>query len=232
MSPVCRPKSIGLCFSRFAGGDTHGETDTILISLRKGDGNTVKQIYLYGDSNTYGYVYHDWSGGRYPETVRWTGIVKKALEEEASLLEDGLNGRPLPSLPRDERKLSSILSYLESGDLLFVMLGTNDIAYSFPPDPEEPIDKMNDLLRWLKEHATDIDVLVIAPPCPRVEHSEFYDMSLRMNEGFETLCREYGFYFADAERWNIPMQSDGIHFSEEGHRIFAEKLLELLHSDF
>ena len=188
----------------------------------------MRQIYLYGDSNTYGYVYHDWSGGRYPEEIRWTGIVKKALEEEASLLEDGLNGRPLPSLPRDEHKLNSILSYLEPGDLLVVMLGTNDIAYSFPPEPEVPIDKMDDLLRWLKENASGIDILIIAPPCPRVEHSAFYDMSLIMNKGFEDLCKDYGFLFADAEQWGIDLQYDGIHFSEEGHRRFAENILSLL----
>ena len=34
--------------------------------------------------------------------------------------------------------------------------------------------------------------------------------------------------FADAGEWDIELTFDGVHFSEEGHKSFAQKLNELL----
>ena len=36
--------------------------------------------------------------------------------------------------------------------------------------------------------------------------------------------------FVNTGEWNIPMGFDGVHFSEEGHRIFADRMLEVLSS--
>ena len=35
-----------------------------------------KRILCLGDSNTYGYDPRSYVGGRYPETVRWTGRLR------------------------------------------------------------------------------------------------------------------------------------------------------------
>ena len=44
----------------------------------------------------------------------------------------------------------------------------------------------------------------------------------------QTLAERLGIRFADAGRWDIPLAYDGVHFTEQGHRSFAIKLLEEL----
>ena len=44
----------------------------------------------------------------------------------------------------------------------------------------------------------------------------------------ETLAEQLGVRFADAGRWDIPLAYDGVHFTEQGHKAFATKLLEEL----
>ena len=38
----------------------------------------MKTVLCYGDSNVWGYV--PGTGARYPENVRWTGVLAKKLE--------------------------------------------------------------------------------------------------------------------------------------------------------
>ena len=38
----------------------------------------------------------------------------------------------------------------------------------------------------------------------------------------------YGIGFVDAGAWKIPLAFDGVHFTENGHRIFAENLYKYL----
>ena len=41
-------------------------------------------------------------------------------------------------------------------------------------------------------------------------------------------AEEYGADFADAGEWDIALAYDGIHFSEAGHRSFAEHMAAVL----
>jgi lysophospholipase L1-like esterase len=57
-----------------------------------------KTLYIYGDSNTYGYdplasIYDD---ARLPEKKRWPTILGEELKPYIQLIEDGQNGRCLP----------------------------------------------------------------------------------------------------------------------------------------
>ena len=45
---------------------------------------------------------------------------------------------------------------------------------------------------------------------------------------YRELAYRKGCLFADAGEWNIEMTFDGVHFSPEGHAVFAEKLKEVL----
>ena len=52
----------------------------------------MKQILAFGDSNTWGLV--PGTPERYPEHIRWTGILRKAVAKPGfRILEDGLCGR-------------------------------------------------------------------------------------------------------------------------------------------
>jgi lysophospholipase L1-like esterase len=48
-------------------------------------------ILAFGDSNTWGYA--PVQAVRYPKTVRWTGVMARALGEDFEVIEEGLNGR-------------------------------------------------------------------------------------------------------------------------------------------
>ena len=58
----------------------------------------MKRILAYGDSNTWGFDPVTWESvpmtlERYPEDIRWTGLLQKALGKDALVLEEGLCGR-------------------------------------------------------------------------------------------------------------------------------------------
>ena len=61
------------------------------------------------------------------------------------------------------------------------------------------------------------------------------DMSKAIREGRdrlgmsqEALAERLDIRFADAGKWDIPLAYDGVHFTEQGHKAFAAKLLEEL----
>lgn len=52
-----------------------------------------RKIVCFGDSNTYGYDPRSYLGGRYPESVRWTGLLKATGWE---VWNEGEKGRSIP----------------------------------------------------------------------------------------------------------------------------------------
>ena len=54
------------------------------------------------------------------------------------------------------------------------------------------------------------------------------DAITELNRQYRALSRRLGVRFADAGAWNIPLTFDGVHFTGEGHRLFGEKLTELI----
>ena len=91
----------------------------------------MKRILCFGDSNTYGY--RPDTGERYPEDIRWTGILKNRLRERGiEIIEEGLVGRTTvfeDSLRMGRRGIDYLVPLLESHapiDKLVLMLGTND----------------------------------------------------------------------------------------------------------
>lgn len=98
------------------------------------------------------------------------------------------------------------------------------------PRPEVAVDKMKDLLLWAKSELQKVKIIVIAPV--HIENrlgdmKEYYEASVKMNEGFEEVCADLGITFWDAFEWNVPMAYDGIHIAEEGQKVFAEHFIEL-----
>ena len=54
----------------------------------------MTRILCIGDSNTYGYDPRSYFGDRYPEDIRWTGLLRKAGYE---FINCGQNGREIPT---------------------------------------------------------------------------------------------------------------------------------------
>ena len=190
----------------------------------------MKKLILYGDSNTYGYDPRDFFGGRYEEEIRWAGVVKKELRGEYDVIEEGMNGRCLPRVL--DGLFQELVRSTNAEDMLAMMLGTNDILLTSRPDVSRTVNRADELLNYVKEHCAGKFIL-IAPPYISDSYPDlqlYHDCSVEMNRQFMTLAQQYNIVAMDAGSWNIPMESDGVHFTEQGHLEFAKRFLQNLHT--
>jgi lysophospholipase L1-like esterase len=99
----------------------------------------TRRIMVYGDSNTWGYIPVE-SGltTRYPENVRWPGVLRAALGPGYEVIDEGLSARttdlPDLTLPHISGAGLDGSAYLPAAiathlplDLVVIMLGTNDL---------------------------------------------------------------------------------------------------------
>ncbi len=189
---------------------------------------SLSKILFYGDSNTYGYDPRGFLGMRYPEEARWTTKVRQALAGKFEIMEEGMNGRCLPTLPREASALDYMTRELASEDTLVMMLGTNDILLTAYPDADEAVEKLERFLDWA--NTNPFKIIIIAPVliANTPDLAEYHAASLQLNQGYRKVCKERGITCIDAGEWEIDLTYDGVHFSEEGHRQFAAKLLQNL----
>ena len=197
-------------------------------------GAFMKKIMFYGDSNTYGYDPADWRNGRYREDLCWTSILQKKLGEEYKIIPQGLNGRRLPDMRLPQDLLLSLFKYLGEDGIFAVMLGTNDLLCGSRLDGVKAAERLPPFIEFLLGNLPAERILIIAPPCVGRKDSkdpserQFYEESLRMNREMETAAKEKGVRFLDAGGWNIGLAFDQVHFSEEGHREFAQRMEQAL----
>lgn len=177
------------------------------------------KILCIGDSNTFGYDPRSIIDDRYPEDVRWTGRLKGH-----DVINWGINGI---TIPRDPSVYISLIQRKEP-DLVIVMLGTNDILEG--ADASQTTQRMCEFIDSIKTASKP--VLVIAPPVLRegewVEGKEMIKESESLGDLYREAAARKDCMFADAGKWGIDLSFDGVHFSPEGHALFAEKLEELL----
>ena len=214
------------------------------------------KIICYGDSNTYGFDPRLGSPGRLAKNERWTGILDS--EPDIEIVNEGMNGRCIPSASYEYRSLKKILERHYDADMLIIMLGSNDLFMTRGATAEKIADKMRDvfvnvpeLTSWKTSGTTAAGgsgpesqkrILLVCPPAPS-DRVLFYEMvGIPMSQSAESAARvmkelpeklaavaaEFGLEFADATRWNIACLFDGLHFSEEGHRTFAQNILRVI----
>ena len=181
----------------------------------------AKQIVCIGDSNTWGYDPRGFGGGRYPAAVRWTARLDSQPEWVIHNL--GENGREIPHSAFALRLLGQQLEALAPLDGMCLMLGSNDLLCG--ASPAAAAARMEDLLDRLGAYG--VPLLLIAPPpfCPGtwVTEEQLTHSSARLAGLYRTLAQDKAIAFADAGAWDIPLAFDGVHFTEEGHRRFAEQ---------
>jgi len=198
----------------------------------------MRTILFFGDSNTYGYDPRSFFGDRFPREVRWTSRVSGTLEKEWTIFSDGMNGREIPSGKYELRHVFSLLQEGIQGhhpDWFAVMLGTNDLFSTYPDFSAALVaEKMARFLNQIREAAPELSVLLIAPPLIGRENAEsleeqlLYRESLQLSVLYKKIAMQRGHSFVNTAEWNIPMTFDGVHFSEEGHCIFAEHMTGVL----
>lgn len=212
----------------------------------------TKRILCYGDSNTYGYDGRDMplSGTftRFDEDTRWTCLLQKALGKDWCVYEAGMGGRttvfddPLEYGRNGIAALDTIFKSNDPVDLVVVMLGTNDLKDLFSASAEMIAGGMERLVIRLQElifrsQNPAAKILIVSPAnvSKTAQGTYMYGFSdLSVEKGkqlptfYQALAKKYGCAFADAAQWVTVDPSDGTHLNPEGHRVFAEHLLEVI----
>lgn len=176
------------------------------------------KVICVGDSNTYGYDPCGYFGGRYDADSRWVDIL--AAETGWTISNMGQNSREIPS---------AAPAFPADTELQIVMLGTNDLLQD--RNPEQAAEKLERFLATIPLDRSKI--LLIAPPPVALgvwvpSPQLIIDDSRTFARVCQTLAKQMGIRFADAGRWDIPLSYDGVHFTEQGHKAFAARLLEEL----
>lgn len=205
------------------------------------------KIICYGDSNTYGYNPHGTPALRYDADGRWVDLVSRTLPESCKIFNAGQNGREIPDNGWESAVgvAGQLAAATERGDLIIIMLGSNDVLLS-SISAEKTTEKMRRFLGAIKMEAPGRHILLVGPVSFRegywVPEASYIEESAKLPGLYETLAEELNddesvhaapVRFADANAWNVKLTSDGVHFTEEGHKAFAEgltKVLELWYS--
>ena len=180
------------------------------------------RILCFGDSNTYGYDPRGFFGDRYGVEDRWVDLLAK--ETGLECINAGANGREIPHNPYALR----LLTEHAPADVFLVMLGTNDLLQG--ASAKEAVARMEAFLMTLLPHCQQI-LLIAPPPMKRgawVPSDELVTESLHLAEEYRILAEKLNIPFVDTRDWNIDFTFDGVHFTEEGHHTFANRLTEYL----
>lgn len=178
------------------------------------------KVLCFGDSNTYGYDPRSWLGGRYDADSRWVDLLAGKTGWE--IYNQGQNGREIPRRP---------VSIPADIDLLIVMLGTNDLLQGCTP--QKTAGRMEQFLIGLDFELEKI--LLISPPPLAfgewVQEEHLVENSVRLAQLYQALAARLGIRFADAGLWDIPLAYDGVHFTGQGHEVFAEGIYRDIFKD-
>ena len=180
------------------------------------------RILCFGDSNTYGYDPRSFFGDRYSAEDRWVDLLAKQTGYEC--INAGANGREIP------RSLYALRLLTEHApvDVFLVMLGTNDLLQG--AKAKEAATRMEAFLTALLPHCKQV-LLVAPPPMKRgawVPTDELVTESIHLTEEYKLLAEKLSIPFVDTRKWNIELAFDGVHFTEDGHHTFANRLTEYL----
>lgn len=184
------------------------------------------KILCFGDSNTFGYDPCSCFGGRYSAQRRWTDLL--AVKLGCAVVNAGENGREIPGWESELQRFDLMLANQKPVDFLIIMLGSNDLLQGNSADTV--VKRMGSFLEHIELDKSKI-LLIAPPPMQRgewVPSQNLINASGRLHHGYKALSERLGARFADAGAWNIPIAFDGVHFTEDGHRAFAEGIIKTI----
>ncbi len=183
------------------------------------------KIICFGDSNTYGYDPRSYYGGRYDASERWVDIITS--KTPWSIINMGQNGLSIPA-DKFEADLYNKMFLREKPDLLIIMLGSNDLLQGLGADAV--VGKMKRFLSNLSMERNNI--LLVSPVGFKsgawAESEKTISHSALLAQKYEILAEIMGISYADANKWNISLCYDGVHFTAAGHKAFAEGIYEII----
>ena len=203
-----------------------------------------KRILCFGDSNTWGAVPEE--GTRYPDKVRWTGLLQEKLGDGYQIIEEGYCGRTTVFDDEIEGRLSGIKYFgpccdsQSPLDLIILMLGTNDLKMRFGVDARTiafGFQRYLDVLATTPMEGIKPKVLLVAPIKidPSYKKNElFHDMfgeeaherSCKFAEAYREFAETAQLDFLDASLYGVASERDGVHMEAESHKKLAMGLAE------
>lgn len=188
-----------------------------------------KRILCYGDSNTWGSTDHD---TRMDEALQWPVILQKKLGNSYNTIQEGLGGRVAgdyePKTYRNGKRYYEIAFRSASPvSVVIVSLGTNDLKTKYARRPDQIVD---DLL-WYADETKRVEkvnegirpVIIYVAPANFVS-SKYFEAHEKVRTAVINLLtktKEQTIVLPE-----VPMTSDGVHYSKEAHETVAEKVFE------
>ncbi len=202
----------------------------------------MKKIICYGDSNTFGYNPKDSS--RYSSDIRWTGLLSDKLGVEFCVVEEGCNNRTgfVPSadgLVQSGRDyLKTCLDKHKDADVFILALGTNDLQKFYEIDESTVVGSLSYIFSSVQESYSNIRIILLPPVVldgEVLKHQFSYQFdessiskSKWIQDVFKTFSDSQKCELLDINAYVKPSVLDGLHFSEDSHRVIAEKIADLV----
>lgn len=199
----------------------------------------MKNVMIFGDSNTWGW---DPSNDlvevikRWPDDVRWAGVMQKELGDDFKVIPEGLNGRttvwddPIEEYRCGKDHIIPLLDSHAPLDLVIIMIGTNDLKVRYSVSAQDIANSagliLDKTLAQVGAFSPDgPKVLFIAPPpLGPIEKGIFNIMfagnrkkSEEMGDHYKNVAASRGVSFFDASTVAKASDIDGLHMGKESH---------------
>lgn len=217
----------------------------------------MKNVLIFGDSNTWGYDYTTYSpatgsGQRMTMDERWPGLVHKELGGEYHIIENALNARTSmhedPYFPNrlGLRSLQVALDANAPLDLVVIQMGCNELKHMFNLTAGMIAFGVEQLVQACKASyyeypAPKVLVIAPAPTHPKIGEMIFgfsfgpdaYRKSLEFSREYQAVAQRNGCGFVDCAPLGFEINTlDGLHYSKADHRklapVVAAKIKEML----
>ena len=209
------------------------------------------RILCYGDSNTWGFNSAD--GSRFPEEIRWTGILQHMLGDQYRIIEEGQCGRttvwddPIEEHRNGKTALYPTLACQSPLDMVILMLGTNDLKPRFSLnsfDIAAGAERLVTIIQTYRPNGqkTPPKILLVCPPPigDAIDESGMAGMftaahSLSVSKDlprtFRNIAQWYDCLYCEAGP-NAEIGPDQVHFTVKGHQLLAEALSRIIRDYF
>ena len=198
-------------------------------------------VVAFGDSNTWGY--DPATAARFAPDVRWTGVMRRELGADYSVIEEGLSGRttvfddPIEPDRRGADYLPPCLRSHAPLDLLIIALGCNDLKARFSASPGDSAFGAERLILMTRAEPVGPEgapprILLVAPP-PLARLTAFAEMfeggaekSRLLGARYREVAERHGVGFVDAGAFIACSPLDGIHYAQDQHAVLGKAMAE------